>query len=129
MSGPGVKGLDAVLKNIVAYGEAAIKAQGTALFQEAEVIKGKAKDKANIPYKWGNLRDSGHVTLPKLAGSRMFVTLGFGGPAAPYALRQHEEHKTKSKYLERPFDEAQAGMDKRLAERMQKTLDKWKAKR
>jgi hypothetical protein len=23
----------------------------------------------------------------------------------PYALRQHEEHKSKSKYLERPFNE------------------------
>jgi hypothetical protein len=39
---------------------------------------------------------------------------------AGYALRQHEEHKSKSKYLERPFDEAMRGLDKRLAGRIKR---------
>jgi hypothetical protein len=38
------------------------------------------------PKKWGVLRGSGYVALPKNGE----VTVGFGGPAAAYAWPQHE---------------------------------------
>lgn len=41
-----------------------------------------------VPKKTGNLAASGRVKGPDAGG---FVTLSFGGAAAPYALRQHED--------------------------------------
>lgn len=46
---------------------------------------------AGVPVDEGALRASGRVTGPEVRGSRAVVTLAFGGSAAPYALRQHEE--------------------------------------
>jgi hypothetical protein len=43
---------------------------------------------AGVPKDTGNLAASGRVTGPDRRGA---VRLSFGGAAAPYALRQHEE--------------------------------------
>ena len=53
------------------------------------------------PKKWGVLRGSGYVTHP----TNGVVTVGFGGPAAAYAVVQHERMDFKHteggpKYLE-----------------------------
>lgn len=47
-----------------------------------------ARPGEGVPVDEGTLRDSGVVTGPDEKGS---VRLTFGGAAAPYALRQHEE--------------------------------------
>lgn len=43
-----------------------------------------------VPVDEGTLRSTGLVEGPVALGSGTRVTLSFGGPAAPYALAQHE---------------------------------------
>jgi hypothetical protein len=84
-----VTGLDQVLQNLQAYGDKTVKAVPAALYQEAEGII--ADSKANfVPVDLGTLRASGFVEPPDTTGSKASVTLGFGGPSAPYALVVHE---------------------------------------
>lgn len=92
------------------------------LFQEAEKIM--TASKRQVPVDTGNLRASGHVTLPFEVGGKMFVELGYGGPAGAgnhggqtnnesvgYALSVHEDLQArhnpgqKAKYLEDPVNE------------------------
>lgn len=82
-----------------------------ALFFEAELIMTTAK--GIVPFDLGALKTSGHVDPPSVKpGDEIKVVLGFGGPAAPYALDQHEnltyEHSAggQPKYLQRPMEEA-----------------------
>ena len=72
------------------------QAMAGALYREAEAIM--ADSKLKVPVGWppedpgsGTLRSTGHVDLPVISGSEIEVTEGYGGPAAHYALRQHEE--------------------------------------
>lgn len=58
--------------------------------------------KGECPVLTGALRNSGHVEVDE---KKMSVSLLYGGPSAPYAAKQHETHKTKSKFLERPIME------------------------
>jgi len=112
-----------------------------ALFQEAEKIM--AVSKQIVPVARGHLRASGHVDKPQRAFGVVFVDLGYGGAAAPYALAVHENPRagktggvspqgvpyrtTKQgkptwsthpkgqwKYLEQPFKAAKVGLHKRI---------------
>lgn len=64
------------------------KVLGAALYQEGEAIM--AESKQLVPVDLGNLRDSGHVQQPVITGDSVTVKLGYGGPAAAYALYVHE---------------------------------------
>jgi hypothetical protein len=120
----------ALIKLMPAKAAIAAKQQ---LFMEAEEIIGDAKEKY-VPVDLGNLRSSGFV-LP-IGGPKHFgFDLGFGGPAAPYALAVHEnpragktggvspsgkkyKHWAKVggwKYLEKPYNLKIKGMDERVA--------------
>lgn len=109
--------LEAVL---TALAERAAPAAAKLLYQEAEAIMTVSKE-VYCPVKWGALRDSGHVELPEQRGAEVSVTLGYGGPSAPYAVYVHEDvmlhHRppTQAKFLERPMLEAAAGLEERLA--------------
>lgn len=46
--------------------------------------------RSEVPVMDGILRSTGHVTRARKVGGVWEVTLGFGGPAAAYALRVHE---------------------------------------
>jgi hypothetical protein len=84
----------------------------------------------------GNLRATGHVELPKISSNGASVQLGYGGPAAPYALAVHENPNTgKSdtgsqvgewKYLEKPYKQHLKGMDARVAKDMKAALPETK---
>lgn len=52
-----------------------------------------------VPVDTGTLMRSGAVNQSLKEGT---VTISYN---TPYARRQHEEHKAKAKYLERPFNE------------------------
>ncbi len=102
------------------------RAVGAALYQEAERIMADSKENY-VPVDWGNLRASGHVDEPKVSGTGASVELGFGGPATPYALRQHEElsytHEVgEAKYLEKPLIAAMDGLAARLGARIRREL-------
>lgn len=92
---------DAMLRTSKAK-EVASKAVAQALYIEGEKIMALSKGQY-VPVLSGALRSSGHVRPPAPSAKWAYVVeLGYGGPAVPYALVQHERHKTKAKYLERP---------------------------
>lgn len=47
--------------------------------------------KKMVPVDQGILRASGYVDAPRDDGKRITVELGYGGAAAAYAVRQHED--------------------------------------
>lgn len=113
-----------------------------ALREEAEQVMTASK-RDHVPVDLGTLRSSGHVTPAVRRGKDVEVELVYGGAAAPYALAVHEhpsEHSPPSwqgklvggidwspegrgpKYLEKPLNEAKAGMADRIARRLAKEL-------
>lgn len=64
-----------------------------ALYQGATNIMSESKLNY-VPVDTGTLRSSGLVEQPKLEGDRVVVVLGYGGPAAPYALAVHENPRS-----------------------------------
>lgn len=107
------------------YGERAEKAVAVELYQEAEGIMAQSKEL--VPVDTGALRASGHVGLPERAGGTIRVVLGYGGPAAPYAFKVHEDLEAfhddgQAKYLEMPIRQATAGMVQRIVAGMRRRL-------
>lgn len=116
----GTKQLRAALKRA---GEAGLRAAAGGLYQEAEQIMTVSKERY-CPRDFSNLMNSGHVQPPEISGSKVTVELGYGGPAAEYALIVHEwldpnvhwsVPGTGPKYLEKAVMEAVPGMGDRLA--------------
>jgi hypothetical protein len=115
-----VRGVDEVCRNLDLYGEKAIQATERGLYEEAEIVM--AASKRLVPVDTGTLRSTGHVRRPISGAHGISVTMGYGGPAAPYALVQHEEHHEKKKYLETPFLAAMRGISARLAKRIKRNV-------
>jgi hypothetical protein len=107
ISGMTLENGDVLLSALASAGDKARTAGARALRTVAELIMTDAK--RITPVEHGNLRNSGHVQDVKEIGDRLEVALGFGGPAAPYAIYVHERmdlrHKagTSAKFLERPM--------------------------
>lgn len=118
-------GLDKLIKTLEKrFGPRPVrKALTRSLVEEAEDLIGAAK--LVVPVDTGNLRDTGIVLPPKLNGG---IECGFGGTAkgsgaeVGYALTVHETHKTKSKYLERPFNQMLKGFEDRVARSLKRSL-------
>ena len=55
-----------------------------------EVTMGQIKGDPAVPVMDGQLRASGVVLPVERSGDLHTLTMGFGGPAAPYAIRTHE---------------------------------------
>lgn len=92
-----------------------------ALYEEAEIEMTEAKQRT--PVDQGNLRDSGIVEQPVIAGQEITVRLAFGGPAAPYALFVHEDldafHTVgQAKYLESVITESAPHMADRIVRQL-----------
>ena len=104
----------------------------------AEEVMADSKQIVPVSPQGGNLLTSGHVDAPVTEGSVVTVALGYGGPAAPYALYVHEAlegpHEINPnwswakkghidwtrpgsgpKYLERPYDAKKESLPERLA--------------
>lgn len=116
------QGLMEAISNLSGLNRDVSKVLAAAFYQEAEKIMTEAKQE--VPVKWGTLRDSGHVPPPQVSGTSVAVEMGFGGPSAPYALKQHEDltlnHKVgKAKFLEDPvIRSVNSGLDGRMAARV-----------
>ena len=114
-----LNGAETMQRALRKLGKEAPTVLGQALYAEASQIM--AQSKLIVPVDTGALRSSGHVRLPEVVGSKVVVTLGYGGAAATYAVIVHEKvgarHKspTRAKYLEEPFRAATQGMLGRLA--------------
>jgi len=117
-----VAGMAQVRTALTRLGTAGRFALTKVLNEEAEAIIGEAK--LETPVDTGALQGSGVVLPP--TGEFMAVTIeaGFGGPAAPYALRVHEDlaipHTPpgKAKYLEDPFNRALVDFEPRVAAKL-----------
>jgi hypothetical protein len=97
-----------------------------ALFQEANVILTASKQDY-VPVDTGALRASGFVEPPVVTPEGGSVTLGFGGPSAPYAVIVHEDLTKRhpvgqAKYLEIPLRARIEGMAAVLRLREQEAI-------
>jgi hypothetical protein len=108
------------------------KKVASALYVEAELVMTRSKDEF-VPVDHGTLKNNGHVGRPVIDSDGISVELGFGGPAAEYALAVHEHPSEYDpptwqgkaivfqpdgrgpKYLEKPMMEAVNGMADRIA--------------
>lgn len=122
-----IKGLDRLERNLANLNGEAPKILARALMAEGEMIM--LDSKANwVPVDTGALRSTGHVQEPVINGTKVSVTLGYGGPAVPYAVVQHERldynHTVgRAKYLEGPTLQSASNMDQRLADRVKRDLE------
>jgi hypothetical protein len=113
----GVPELVALMRELVDRNATVALAAG--LQQEAETIMTKSK-RDYVPVDTGTLRASGHVKEPVITGTRVQVTMGYGGAASAYAIVQHENTQLhhpnggQAKYLEQPVMEAIRGFDRRV---------------
>ena len=104
-----VIGAKQVQRNLLKLGNNAPKVVGGALFRESERIMAEIKTVPFVPVDTGVLRNSGFVSPPEIDARGATVIMGFGGPAASYALVQHERldyhHPVgQAKYLSEPVN-------------------------
>lgn len=59
-----------------------------------EETMGEIKGNPDVPVMDGQLRGSGVVLPVQVSGDVTTLTLGFGGPAAPYAIKVHENPRS-----------------------------------
>ena len=83
-----VQNTEALAQALTALGDRAVQAAGGALYREGRRIMAVAR--ARVPVDMDTLRSSGIVQPPVVDGTRVGVTLGFGGAAKTYALFVHE---------------------------------------
>ena len=103
-------GLDVIQQRLDALGHADTLARRVASKQTQEGERIMVVAKLRTPVRHGVLRSTGHVEIPVVAGNTIETTLGFGGPAAGYAIYVHENltarHRVgQAKFLESAFNE------------------------
>lgn len=78
-----------------------------ALYEVANDVMGESK--RLVPVDTGALKGSGYVSEPRVELGKIEVEIGYGGPAAQYAVRQHEDltlnhpNGGQAKFLEQPL--------------------------
>ncbi|MEO7189491.1 MAG: HK97 gp10 family phage protein [Vicinamibacterales bacterium] len=110
-----------MLQKIEALARSVPQKVAGALYVEAEIEMAKMKERT--PVASGTLRNSGHVELPEITPSSVTVRLGFGGPAASYAVYVHEDLEARhevgqAKYLSSVLDESEPFLLGRVAARL-----------
>lgn len=126
-----IVGFEDLQRKLQRLGAGAIHMLGRALYEEAEGMMGDSKQHY-VPVDTGVLRSTGHVLLPDIRHNQVTVDMGFGGPAAPYAITQHEEnyHHTvgERKYLETPVYRRVPSAPRRMAANILADLKKYAAR-
>lgn len=133
-----ITGLDDLLRKLDRIPQIGRAGAGIALYQEAEKIMTTSKDEF-VPVDTGTLRSTGHVQPPEIDENGVIsVTMGYGGPAAPYAFYVHEippppeqspggrsatHHVGQWKYLEQPTLEAASGLPDAIAETLRPMME------
>lgn len=120
------RGLDALQRKLENIAKAGPQALAAALYEEAEAVMTASKEQ-HVPVDTGALRASGHVEPPRQVGNRTEITMGYGGPAAPYAVIVHEDLTKRhpvggAKYLEIPLRARLQGMPSVLAMRVREGI-------
>lgn len=83
--------LKAYASKLKAVKAALIKAASTSLFESATEIMSESQD-SEVPRMTSTLASTGTVIVaePETPNRSAIIQLGFGGPAAPYAIAVHE---------------------------------------
>lgn len=71
------------------------RAQKAAMYEIGQEIMADSQENF-VPVDLGTLKNTGHVEPPKVVAGQVTVRLGYGGPAAPYALAVHEHLSSHS---------------------------------
>lgn len=102
-----IKGGAALRSKLNQLGPLAVKVGMASLYRSAEAVMTESKENY-VPIDTGALKSTGNVQIVDEGASGGKVALGYGGPAAPYAVYVHEMNKNyKSgktwKYLQTPL--------------------------
>lgn len=139
-----VTGLDRLMRVLLRGSDRAIDATRRALYEEAQIILGKAV--RIVPFEHGTLAGSGMVHDPVVQGRDVLVEISFGGPAKDmrprnksgdaggsvnvgYALIQHENMTfrhapgRRAKYLQEPVEQSQKGLQDKLTRRVSAIIE------
>lgn len=122
----GWRGADELRRRLRALQRPDVLAEiGGALVREAEGVIGASQPL--VPVDTGTLRGTGGVDPPEIEPGKVSVVLGYGGPAASYAVPVHERldvtHEVgEAKYLERPFHERRAGIEERVGQAVETAI-------
>lgn len=120
--------LDGAVARLRELGGTAPKAVARGMRSWAEQVRTAAL--RVTPKKWGTLRDSIFVKQD-VKGVASAISIGAGGPAAPYAVVMHEKlfsnyttRGTGAKYLENPIREAMPKLDGEVSRELDKEIAK-----
>lgn len=134
-----VTGLDKLLGLLLRGTPAALDATRRALYEEANIILGKAV--RIVPFEHGTLAGSGMVHDPVVQGRDVMVEISFGGPAMDkspknggqvnvgYARIQHDNLTFKhaagrrAQYLKEPVDDAAKTLESKLERRVSAIIE------
>lgn len=123
---------DRQLRRLLSKAKDATQVLGRALYEEGNDIFNESQ--RLVPVVTGALAGSGRVTSPSVNATRVEVTIGYGGAAAPYAIYVHERTElnhnypgaknasAQAKFLEDPVLKAAETMDAKLASRIERLL-------
>lgn len=121
-------GAEDLAKILALAGAKAVPALKQALTEEAQIV---FRDSQRlVPVDTGTLRRSGQILPAVEKGTSVEITMGYGGAASSYALRQHENlqyrHKKgqQAKYLEQPVRQRQNKLLQNIKKRMERILSK-----
>jgi hypothetical protein len=94
------------------------KAMGAGLYAAGNDIMRLSK--RLVPVDLGTLKGSGYVTLPDTSGDSAEIEVGYGGPAASYAVEQHERTEFshpvgQAKYLQDAVDQTLRSLPAKIA--------------
>ena len=104
----------------------AMRAKGAqGLYEAGQMIVTDAKRR--VPVDLGNLKGSGYVTAPTATPGGTNVEVGFGGPAADYAIYVHEDLSAhhpvgEAKYLENAVEAKAPAAFAHIAKRVEEAL-------
>jgi len=135
-----IKGTEELKRLLKQLGGKARAELGKALYTEGQLIR--TDSMRQCPVDTGTLRGTAYIEQPKYTAKSIIVEIGYGGPAAPYAVYVHENpragktggkspsgkrYKTwakvgKWKYLEDPAKAAAPEMPRRIAARLREVM-------
>lgn len=119
-----VTGLEPLIRALAGAGADAPRFAARALHEEAS--EAFVLSQAVVPVRYGDLKRSGVVHPPVTVGSKAYVHITYGGPAAPYAVyvheippsRAHHDAPTRWKFLENPVKVYARTMGERMTTRV-----------
>lgn len=123
----GIADLTKKLRKLGASSGKVVQVAAVSLYGSCELIMTESKE-VYCPIHTGALKSTGHVELPLIEGNQVTVKMGYGGPAAPYAIFVHETDKNyhfgkQWKYLETPLKEGIPKIEEKLAADLNTALE------